>query len=72
MQIRTPYKIHHGDADMVVALAQDEALDRTLTASGVVHEFHVYPGVDHQQMSQHATKLARVREWYVAHRVLPP
>jgi dienelactone hydrolase len=72
MQIRTPYQIHHGDADMVVALAQDQALDQILTSSGTEHEFFVYPGVDHQQMSQHATMLTRVREWYVAHRVLPP
>jgi dienelactone hydrolase len=69
-KIRTPYQIHHGDNDMVVALAQDQALDLILTQSGVEHEFYVYPGVDHPGMSIDATMLDRVHAWYVKHAVI--
>jgi dienelactone hydrolase len=69
--IRTPYQIHHGEADMVVAIMQDESLDAILTANTVVHEFHRYPGYSHEQMSLDATMLDRVRGWYTSHGVLP-
>ena len=67
--IRTPYQLHHGDQDMVVPIAQDERLDAVLQASGVAHEFHVYPGVDHTDVATSSTVLARIRTWYAAHQV---
>jgi dienelactone hydrolase len=69
-QIITPYQLHHGDADQVVALAQDRTLDAILTANGVPHELRVYAGYDHQRIANDATMLARVRTWYQNHGVL--
>jgi dienelactone hydrolase len=69
-QIVTPYQLHHGDQDQVVALAQDRTLDQILTARGTVHELHVYPGYDHQRITFDSTMLGRVRSWYQAHGVL--
>ena len=63
--IRTPYQLHHGDQDTVVPIAQDQRLDSVLQASGVAHEFHVYPGVDHTEVATSPAVLARIRTWYV-------
>jgi acetyl esterase/lipase len=65
-QIRTPYQLHHGDADSVVVLALDQALAGILAAGGVPHELHVYPGYTHEQVALDATMLERVRAWYAA------
>lgn len=70
-QIITPYQLHHGDADTVVPLSQDQTLNSILTASGTPHQLHVYAGVTHEQMSYDATMLGRVRFWYRLHGVLP-
>ncbi|HEX5748815.1 MAG TPA: prolyl oligopeptidase family serine peptidase [Archangium sp.] len=70
-QIRTPYQLHHGDADTVVHISQDQTLDSILTASGTPHVFHVYPGYTHEQMALDPTMLARVRDWYRQHGVVP-
>jgi dienelactone hydrolase len=67
--IRTPYQLHHGDQDTVVPVSQDQRLDAVLQANGVTHEFHVYPGVDHIEVSLESTVLARIRAWYAAHQV---
>lgn len=64
--IRTPYQLHHGDADAVVALSMDQRLAGVLLAQGVVHELHVYPGADHDDVSQNATVFDRIRAWYTA------
>lgn len=64
--IRTPYQLHHGDRDTVVALAMDQVLDGILASLGVPHALLVYPGVDHAGISMHATMLTRVRNWYTA------
>jgi len=69
-QIVTPYQLHHGDADQVVALAQDQNLDAILTAHGIPHELNVYAGFDHQAMAFDAGMLSRVRTWYRTHGVL--
>ena len=63
-QIITPYQLHHGDADQVVALFQDQTLDSILTASGTPHELRVYAGYDHQRITFDALMLSRVRSWY--------
>lgn len=68
-RIRTPYQLHHGEADNVVLLAQDQNLDAILTAQGVPHELRVYSGYSHEQMALDATMLERVRAWYQAHGV---
>jgi dienelactone hydrolase len=68
--IVTPYQLHHGDADQVVALAQDQALDSILANSGTPHELHVYVGYDHQRITFDAAMLSRVRSWYQTHGVL--
>ena len=69
-RIVTPYQLHHGDADRVVALIQDQTLDRILTANGVPHELHVYAGYDHGRIAFDAGMFARVRVWYQRHGVL--
>jgi dienelactone hydrolase len=67
--IRTPYQLHHGDEDTVVPIAQDQRLDAVLEGSGVAHELHIYPGVDHIEVATSPTVLARIRAWYAAHQV---
>jgi dienelactone hydrolase len=69
--ITVPYQLHHGDADTVVPLALDQALAAQLAANPTIHELHVYPGVTHSQIAQHATMLAAVRAFYVQHGLLP-
>jgi dienelactone hydrolase len=69
MQIRTPYQLHHGDADNVVDVALDRTLDGILAASGTRHQLLVYPAFDHDDIALDATMLARVRLWYRAHGV---
>jgi hypothetical protein len=69
MHIRTPYQLHHGDADNVVDVALDRTLDGILTASGTRHQLVVYPAFDHDDIALDATMLARVRLWYRAHGV---
>jgi dienelactone hydrolase len=69
-RIRTPYQLHHGDADRVVSIAQDEALDSVLSVNAVPHEFHRYAGYTHEQIAFDPLMLARVREWYARHGVL--
>jgi len=63
-QIVTPYQLHHGDADQVVALFQDQTLDAILTTSGTPHQLHVYAGYDHQRITFDSVMLSRVRSWY--------
>ena len=46
--IPCPVQINHGDADAVVPLAFSRHLDAALTAADKPHEFHIYPGGDHQ------------------------
>jgi dienelactone hydrolase len=65
--IRTPYQLHHGDRDQVVALAADQRLDELLQAAGTAHELLVYPGFDHNQIPTDALMLGRVRAWYARH-----
>jgi dienelactone hydrolase len=67
--IRTPYQLHHGDQDMVVSITQDQRLDTILQSNLVSHEFHIYPGADHDDVSQSPTVLARIRAWYAANQV---
>jgi predicted esterase len=68
--IRTPYQLHHGDADRTVDISQDRTLDRILTEDGVPHELRQYPGFSHEAMALDATMFDRVREWYRVHGVL--
>lgn len=65
--IRTPYQMHHGSADVVVALAADQRLDAALQAAGTAHELHVYAGAAHNDVALDATVLDRVRAWYTQH-----
>lgn len=68
--IRTPFQLHHGDADTVVPLAMDRALETVLTEQQVTHQLVVYPGVTHPGIATNATMLATVRAWYVQHGLL--
>jgi dienelactone hydrolase len=65
-RVRTPYQLHHGDADEVVPLVMDEYLAAVLRSAGVLSELHVYPGAAHNDLSRSPTVLARVRAWYQA------
>lgn len=69
--IRTPYQLHHGDADTVVPLIRDQALANQLAANPTVHQLVVYPGYSHSQIASDAGMLASVRAWYTAHQLLP-
>jgi len=68
--IRTPYQLHHGDADTVVRIELDHALAGILEASSTPHELIVYPGFTHEQMALDTVMFDRVREWYRARGVL--
>ena len=68
--IRTPYQMHHGDADTVVRLELDQSLQEILDANATSHELHVYAGFTHEQIALDATMLGRVREWYRTHGIL--
>jgi len=68
--IRTPYQLHHGDADTVVRLGLDQTLQAILDATGTRNELHVYAGFTHEQMALDATMFDRVRDWYRARGIL--
>ena len=68
--IRTPYQLHHGDADTVVSISLDQELDRILTSNAVAHELVTYPGYTHPQIALDGDMLERVRVWYTLHGVL--
>jgi dienelactone hydrolase len=68
--IRTPYQMHHGDADTVVNLSLDQDLDSLLTTNGVAHALVTYAGYTHDQIALDATMLDRVRSWYALQGVL--
>jgi dienelactone hydrolase len=63
--VLTPYQIHHGDQDAVVALAADQRFDALLAEAGTVHELNVYAGYDHAEIASDPTVLARIRAWFV-------
>jgi predicted esterase len=67
MSVRTPYQLHHGDADVVVSIESDRRLSNLLQASGVAHELFEYPGAEHNEVSTNSTVLARIRTWYSTH-----
>jgi dienelactone hydrolase len=68
--IRTPYQLHHGDADAVVNIGLDRALAAILDTSGTVHQLVEYPGYTHEQIALDPTMLGRVRDWYRAYGLL--
>lgn len=70
LKIKTPYSIHHGDADKAVALACDQRLDAILNQNQVDHEIYVYPGITHPKTSMNPTVMERIRAWYVKQGVL--
>jgi len=70
LKVRSPYSIHHGDADTSVRITCDERFKTTLTKNKVEHEMHVYPGVIHSKTSTNETVLTRVKAWYIKHGVL--
>ena len=51
---------------MVVPLASDQRLASVLAGRSVIHELHVYAGADHDDVSQNAMVLDRVRAWFAA------
>jgi dienelactone hydrolase len=69
-RITTPYQVHHGDADAVVPLSQDQALIRVLTDSGTSNALRVHAGHGHPDLAHDPLVLAQVRDWYRAHGVL--
>lgn len=69
--IKTPYQLHHGDADEVVALALDQALAGILAGNGVPSELRVYRGYDHAGIALDPGMLDAVHAWYAAHGLWP-
>jgi dienelactone hydrolase len=65
--IRTPYQIHHGDADSTVSLSYDIRLDSLLTSLNVQHALDVYQGLGHNDVRALPLMLQRVHDWYTAH-----
>ena len=65
--IRTPYQLHHGDADSVVPITSDRRLDSVLQTIGVAHELRVYAGAEHNDVSNNPIVFAAIRAWYESH-----
>jgi dipeptidyl aminopeptidase/acylaminoacyl peptidase len=65
--LRTPYQLHHGDADVVVPLSSDQRLATLLVERGVTHELVVYPGATHSDVANNTVVLERIRNWYTTH-----
>jgi carboxymethylenebutenolidase len=74
-KIKAPVLVHHGEADARL-VGTWPAYDRALTAAGVVHEGHVYPGAQHgfhndttPRYDEAAAKLAweRTLAWFNRH-----
>jgi len=67
LPLRTPYEMHHGDADSTVPLSYDQRQDSLFTALGVDHQLFVYPGLDHLAVRTSPQMFQRVHDWYHAH-----
>jgi dienelactone hydrolase len=67
LPLRTPYQMHHGDADATVPLSYDQRQDSLFTALGVDHELFIYPGLDHLTVRTSPQMFQRVHDWYHAH-----
>lgn len=65
--LKTPYQMHHGDADTTVPLSYDQRQDSLLTSLNVDHQLVVYPGLDHLAVRTSPVMLAHVHDWYHAH-----
>jgi dienelactone hydrolase len=69
--ITVPYQMHHGDADVVVPLSNDQRMATLLTGRGVQNVLFVYPGLGHEDVPFNTTALDRVRTWHVSHGLIP-
>jgi dienelactone hydrolase len=69
-QVTCPYIIHHGDADSVVPVVMDSVLNSVFDTTGITHQFYVYPGLTHPQMSMDSLMFVRTRDWFVNHSCL--
>jgi dienelactone hydrolase len=69
-QVICPYIIHHGDADSVVPIAMDSLLNDVFDTTGITHQFYVYPGFSHSQMSMDSVMFVRTQDWFVNHSCL--
>jgi hypothetical protein len=66
-QISCPYIIHHGDSDMVVPVFYDSTLNNVFDTTGIPHQFYVYPGLSHSQMSMDSVMYVRTQSWFLNH-----
>lgn len=62
--ITAPYIIHHGDSDLTVNIGMDRKLDSILTRNGVLHQFHIYQGYTHSQISFDTLMYSRTKQWF--------
>jgi dienelactone hydrolase len=67
--IKVPYQMHHGDADAVVPLKDDQTLDSLLTSKGVTHELKTYAGYTHPDVRDNTTIMNTVKDWYTKYGV---
>lgn len=67
--IKAPYQMHHGDADAVVPLKDDQTLDSLLTSKGVTHELKVYAGYTHPDVRDNTTIMNTIKDWYTKYGV---
>jgi dienelactone hydrolase len=64
-QITCPYILHHGDSDFVVPVQFDSTLNSVFDSTGIIHDFFVYSGYSHQQMSFDTLMLSRTQNWFL-------
>ncbi|WP_421800521.1 PKD domain-containing protein [Haliscomenobacter sp.] len=63
-QIKTPYLLHHGSIDNVVALAWDADLAKVLTQNGVSNRLYEYPGFGHSEVRFDLEMYTRTKAWF--------
>jgi dienelactone hydrolase len=70
-QITCPYIIHHGDSDSVVPIEMDTLLNSVFDSIGIMHQFYIYPGLNHSQMSMDSLMLGRTHYWFLTYTCSP-
>jgi len=66
-QVTCPYIMHHGDADSVVPQYYDSTLNAVFNTTGIPHDYFIYPGLNHPQMSMDSMMLVRTHDWFQNH-----
>lgn len=62
--ISKPYILHHGTADSIVNISYDNQIDQIFTINNVTHNYYIYQGLSHPQMSQDTLMYSRTKAFF--------